>query len=172
MTTSPMRSPKPGYRQFWAWFVFTPPLIAIGTGILLITIANKNLDNLVTGDFSKVGLGYQSTSAARADAKYREIEADVTLPAAGGTVSVTLTGLHDNPQQIRLTLAHATLANRDQQIELVRVDGGQYQGRLPNALQDRHYLVVADLEETWRLEGQITAGNTQVHLHPYRESPL
>jgi len=164
--------PKPGYKQIWAWLVFTPPLISIAVGLSLLTVATKNLDSLVTGDFSKVGLGYQSTSAARAAAKTRGLEANVSLPSGDGTVSVTLTGVHENPDRLTLLLAHATLADRDQHLELVRVDGGSYQGRLPAALSDRHYLVVADLQETWRLEGQIAAGSTEIHLHPYRESPL
>ena len=169
-----MQSPvdnTPWYRQFWAWFVIIPPIVAILAGTATVVIATRNADNLVTGDFEKVGLGYQSTSAARAAAQRLGINAEVSLPSSDGTLRLWLRGAHAHPQQLNVTLAHATQGDRDQRLTLVRVDGERYEGRLPSAIHDRHYLIVSDPEESWRLEGRIAAGATDARLGTGNANP-
>ena len=162
---------RPWYRQFWAWFVIVPPLTAVVAGISTVVIANRHADNLVTGDFEKVGLGYQSTSQARVEAARRGLGAAVSLPEASGTLRLWLEGAHDYPQQLEVRLAHATQGERDQRIQLVRVDGERYEGRLPRAIQQRHYLIVTDPDRVWRLEGRIGAGATEARLGAGADAP-
>ncbi len=164
-------TPAPWYRQFWAWFVIVPPLTAVIAGTSTVMIANKHADNLVTGDFSKVGLGYQSTSAARAAAVDRGISARAVLPEADGTLRVTLNGIHGDPAQLAVILAHATQGERDQRLTLVRVDGNRYEGRLPVALDERHYLIITDPDERWRLEGRVTPQMTEARLGAGADAP-
>ncbi len=154
----------PWYRQFWAWFVIIPPIVAIVAGTATVLIANHYADNLVTGDFEKVGLGYQSTSAARAEAARLGITAEVALPSGDDTLRLWLSGAHAHPQQLIVTLAHATQGEKDQRLTVVRVDGERYEGRLPAAVTDRHYLIISHPEEVWRLEGRMAAGATHARL--------
>ena len=161
----------PWYRHFWAWFVIIPPLTAVIAGTSTVMIANKHADNLVTGDFSKVGLGYQSTSAARSAAVERGIGAHAVLPPADGTLRIALRGAHGDPAQLTVILAHATQGERDQRLTLVRVDGGRYEGRLPRPLTDRHYLIITDPDERWRLEGRVTPGMTEARLGAGANAP-
>ncbi len=161
----------PWYRQFWAWFVIVPPLTAVVAGISTVVIANRHADNLVTGDFEKVGLGYQSTSKARAEAARLGLSAEVSLPEADGTVRLWLGGAHNYPQQLDVRLAHATQGDRDQRIQLVRVDGQRYEGRLPRAIDQRHYLIITDPAEVWRLEGRVGAGATEARLGAGADAP-
>lgn len=154
----------PWYRQFWAWFVIIPPLVAVVAGIATVVIAQRNADSLVIGDFDRVGLRYQGVETRLAAARERGIGAEVTLPAADGTLSVRLTGGHDDPARLQLTLAHATRGDRDQHVDLVRVDGSRYEGRLPRALADRHYLVLEPPGAAWRLEHRLPAGARAARL--------
>ena len=156
--------PAPWYRQFWAWFVIIPPLVAVVAGTATVLIANRYADNLVTGDFSKVGLSYQSTSAAQARAEQLNIAARIEVPAAAGTVRIWLDGAHDTPRRLHLTLAHATQGQHDQHIGLVRVDGDRYEGRLPQALSGRHYIVLSDPQEDWRIEARLGANVGEARL--------
>ena len=165
------RNDAPWYRQFWAWFVIIPPLTAVVAGTSTVVIANRYADNLVTGDFEKVGLGYQSTSAAHAEAARRGLGAEVRLPEADGTMRLWLGGAHDYPQQLMVRLAHATQGEHDQRITLVRVDGQRYEGRLPRGIDQRHYLIVTDPAEVWRLEGRIGAGATEARLGAGADAP-
>jgi len=154
----------PWYRQFWAWFVIIPPLVAVVAGIATVVIAQRNADSLVIGDFDRVGLRYQGVEARLAEARDRGLGAEVSLPADAGTLSVRLRGGHGDPPRLQLTLAHATRGARDQQVELVRVDGDRYEGRLPRAIEHRHYLVIEPPGAEWRLEHRLAAGAREARL--------
>lgn len=154
----------PWYRQFWAWFVIVPPLVAVVAGTATVIIATQHADSLVVGDFQRVGLRYQNAGAALEAAQRRGIGASVALPDASGTLSVRLDGAHGEPAQLRLTLAHATRGQQDQRLTLVRVDGDRYQGRLPAPLGADHYLVLEPPDGAWRLQQRLPQGATQARL--------
>lgn len=154
----------PWYRQFWAWFVMVPPAVAVVAGIATVVIAQQNADSLVIGDFDRVGLRYQGVEARLEAAQERGLGAELALPAADGTLSLRLHGDHGDPARLELTLAHATRQDRDQRVELVRVDGNRYEGRLPQPLTDRHYVVVEPPQAEWRLEHRLAAGARDARL--------
>lgn len=47
---------KPWYKQFWPWFLITPPLTAVIGGIITIWLAVNNDAELVTNNYYQDGL--------------------------------------------------------------------------------------------------------------------
>ncbi len=51
----PQEDDKPWYRQFWPWFVLTPPLFGVLLGLALVSAALHEPDGLVVDDYYQHG---------------------------------------------------------------------------------------------------------------------
>jgi uncharacterized protein len=154
-----MRYPRedtvPWYKQFWPWFVITPPLVGIMLGVILVTAATHDPDGMVVSDYSKEGRGINQSIARAQFAFSLGLAADLQIE--GEKVWLELRSSVPMPQQkMKLVFMHPT---RD-----------QYDQELPLSYDSERKLYYADLEElglalwhvhlepedgSWRLRGRM-----------------
>jgi hypothetical protein len=153
---------KPWYREFWAWFIFSPLIVVVLVSSVTVTIAVRNADDRVIDNYYKEGrminmrieedllaqsLQVQATLVF--DQRLHELSAELSLPRG------------DLPETLTLELSHPVRADFDQVITLVRVAANQYHAELPSLpASHRWYLRVLPAKENpasplWRLRGEI-----------------
>lgn len=157
---------RPWYRQFWPWFVAFPPAATVVGGLVTAWLAGAG-PSLVVDDYGQIG----KVTAQRAfrDERARELglSARLTIAAVAGDgkVRVLLTAddlRTDLPAEIRLRLVHPTRADLDAEA-LLRGSTGFYTGRIERPV-GRLYVHINDLEETWRLVGELAPRAAELEL--------
>lgn len=130
--SSPAVPEQPWYKQVWVWFVIAIPASSVVTGIILVTVATKNADDLVLDDWYREGRGTNRSMAAE------NLAADFGIGVmATATEGATLFRFQARremvwPEQLTLLLRHRTLASEDREYALMHQDNGIY--RLDGAL--------------------------------------
>jgi len=158
---------KKWYLQFWPWFLISFPAIAVIAGIITIIIAVKTDDGLVNDDYYKAGLAINKTLTLEKNAQALNLSSDINWDELTQTFSLTLDGkLSPLPQQLTLTLAHATQANNDQIITLFLAPNQKsYSGRSQRIKQGNWYIILEPKDFAWRLKGRVTLpSQTQWHI--------
>jgi len=154
-----MRYPRedtvPWYKQFWPWFVITPPLMGIMLGVLLVTAATHDPDGLVIGDYSKEGRGMNQSIARAQFAMQLGLAADVHIE--GKRVSVLL---ESNPiippQELELKLVHPTRDQFDQKLVLTYDPvNKRYHADIEKLDTALWYVYIEPLDGAWRLRGRM-----------------
>jgi uncharacterized protein len=150
---SPAAPELPWYRQFWVWFVIAIPASSVVTGIILVTVAVKNADDLVLDEWYKEGRGTNRSMAAEI------LAADFGIGLAAVTTGIdqTVVQFHASrdmiwPEQMTLQLRHRTLADQDREYVLIHEQDGRYllASHLPAG---RWHVRVASEDVSWRLAG-------------------
>jgi uncharacterized protein len=151
--SSPAGREPPWYRQVWVWFVIALPASSVVTGIILVTVAVKNADDLVMDDWYREGRGTNRSMAAENLAA----EFAIGLRASSQDDGNTRIVMHANrpmswPDAMVLSLRHRTLAEQDQELTLRHVAQGEYilDGALPPG--SWHIRIASD-DVGWRLAG-------------------
>lgn len=162
----PREDSSPWYRQFWPWFVITPPFMGIMLGVLLLTAATHDPDGLVVGDYYKEGRG-MNQSLERAQfasslglAALAQIEGERIWLRLDSTVAIP-------HQDLKLAFEHPTRPH-DHQVRLAYDAGrGQYYGDI-GPLQPAHWrLNLEPADGTWRLRGRLEEpDSSEVLLEP------
>ena len=149
--------PLPWYRQFWPWFLMALPASAVVAGITTVIIATSNRDNLVIDNYYKEGLAINRTLTQQQLASTMNLRATVTLMNESGKLQLQLSGSQpvENPV-LKLTIAHATLAERDQVVFLNRVNTNQYTGTVKNLSSGKWHFVLEPATEEWRIEADVS----------------
>jgi len=154
-----MRYPRedtvPWYKQFWPWFVITPPLVGIMLGVLLVTAATYDPDGMVVGDYSKEGRGINQSIARAQFAFSLGLSAEVKIE--GERVWLDLRSSVPMPQQtMKLVFMHPTRDQFDQELPLSYDVGRQLYyadlGELGVALWRVH---LEPEDGSWRLRGRM-----------------
>jgi len=164
----PREDSQPWYRQFWPWFVITPPLLGVVLGGLLVTAATYDPDGMAVGDYYKEGRGINQSIERAQFALSLGLAAEVLIEE--GRVWLDLTSDVPIPrQELELAFVHPT---RD-----------HYDLRLSLAFDARRELYFADLGEllgaalwhlylepadgSWRLRGRLdNLHDREVSLQP------
>jgi hypothetical protein len=155
---------RPWYRQFWPWFLFGLPAIAVVAGITTVIIATTSFDGLVVDDYYKEGLAINRDLDKDHMATRLGLNADLRFDLAKGTVNVVLDSAVPIPDQGRLdlTLIHPTRANADVHVPLRAGDRpGHYVAQFPpQAHAIRWDLLLSPEHGNWRLLGRYPGGET------------
>jgi uncharacterized protein len=154
---------KPWYKQVWVWFVIALPASSVVTGIILVTVAVKNADDLVMDDWYREGRGTNRSMAAENLAAEFAIGLNTSVAGDG----VTRLALHANramvwPDTLTLSLRHRTLAELDQELSLTHAGDGEYvlNGTLPPG---SWHIRLSSEDVGWRLAGPgVIAANGQL----------
>ncbi len=153
--------PAPWYRQFWPWFIMALPASAVFAGIATLVIAVKHPDGLVEDDYYKAGLAINQDLARRDRAAARGLQAGVDWHAATHTLRLQLSGEGPFPGRLHLRLVHPTRAGLDRDVPLLRQPDGTYLGSLAGTPEPGNWhLILAPLDETWRIRGRATLPET------------
>lgn len=155
--------PRPWYRQFWPWFIMTPPLTAVIAGIATVFIAAHDPDGLVADDYYKQGL------AINAELGRDRRAADLGLSALarlerGGRLVLTLDGAETQTGDIKLRMVHPTRPNLDRTLTLTRDTGNRWSTTLDTIAPGHWHLLLDSDAGAWRLTGRLALPDQQQAL--------
>ena len=179
MTDQSVENILPWHRQFWFWFVFGPLIFIIGLCGILVFIAFKYSDDVVTDNYYKVGRMINQTLIQDEKAAELGLVAKVKVDQLTGDVMVSLKGNHRFPKQLLLFLDNPAKANRDQSILLTEIAAGEYRGELSAPIEYSWYISLvpeADVsrrkQAQWLLTGQLdVAKATETILQSRAQKP-
>ena len=150
--SSPAVPEQPWYKQVWVWFVIAIPASSVVTGIILVTVATKNADDLVLDDWYREGRGTNRSMAAENLAA--DFGIGVTTTASAGVTLFHFRASREMvwPEQLTLLLRHRTLASEDREYTLAHQQHGVYQ--LAEALPPGNWHIRVSSDDVgWRLAG-------------------
>lgn len=160
-------TPKPWYRQPWAWFLLTPLITIVIVMTAFISVSVKMADDVVVDNYSREGRMYNERLEQDLHAKTLNMHADIEFDLATFEAWMTLTG-DDDPESLVLLLQHPTEADLDQTVVLKRTATGRYRGDLDASLAYRRYLQLfvgqseADrTQSAWRLKAEMNFSEQQ-----------
>lgn len=154
----------PWYRQFWPWFLFGLPGVAVVAGITTVIIAATTFDGLVVDDYYKEGLAINRDLDKDHMAARLGLSAAMDFDLARGKVSVVLDSKLPIPDQgaLTLNLIHPTRAHADVSIPLqAGTRPGHYEARFPPQARAIHWdLLLQPRHGHWRLLGRYPGGES------------
>jgi uncharacterized protein len=143
--------PNPWYREPWPWLLFFPPAVAVVAGTITMGIAFKTFDGVVSDDYYREGLAINRTIDRDARARERGLSAELQFNPSGDRVRVTMAGDASSDGPLHLQLVRAARSGDDQDVTLVPVAPGLYEGRLSRPLHGRWHLRLEDEGGQWRI---------------------
>ncbi|AWF80301.1 hypothetical protein BTJ40_05460 [Microbulbifer sp. A4B17] len=155
-------TPKPWYREPWAWMVLAPLITVVVVSTITVSIAVRFADDKVSDTYYKDSRMYHFSAEQDLRAKELGLAALVQFQPSDNAVVVELNGDLDYPKALLLTLSHPVESDLDKHIELSQLSVGRYQGALPEGIGNRWYLRLmpeldpdAHQDANWRLKGEI-----------------
>jgi hypothetical protein len=149
--TGPRPARRPWFREPWPWLLFFPPAVAVVAGIITMGIAVDSFDGVVSDDYYRQGLAINQSLERDAHARERGLSAQVRFNPAGDRVRVSVSGVVGQGELLSLRLVRAARSGDDQQVELVPVAPGLYDGSLARPLHGRWHLQLEDAGHHWRI---------------------
>ena len=150
---APARS-NPWYREPWPWLVMAGPAIVVVAGVITTAIAVGTSDGLVADDYYKQGLGINRVIERDARAAALGVSAYVRFNEERNRVQALLHSREPMPPSLRLALVHPTRAGADQQVALVPVAPGVYEGTMAAPRRGAWHLKLEDGQGAWRIAGE------------------
>lgn len=146
---------RPWYREPMVWLLIAIPSAAVVMGAVIITLSVRHQDGLVVDDYYKRGLEINRSLERDRNAALHGLGGDLDLLAGQGAVALRMTAGKDFefPHRLRLELFHGTRQGLDTSVELRRLDGGNYTGRLPRLAAGRWTLQLQHGD--WRLLSEL-----------------
>lgn len=158
--SSPGDHNRPWYKQIWVWFIIAVPASSVVTGIILVTIAANNADDLVMDDWYREGRGTNRSMAAENMAEDLGIGVRATAIDGGTLFQFHAAQTQQQwPAELTLTLRHPTLANEDREYVLQHQGDGRYLAdvTLPHG---RWHVRLASDDVAWRLAGPVAISSS------------
>lgn len=153
---------NPWYREPWPWLLMAGPAIVVVAGFVTLWLAVSAHDGLVVDDYYKQGREVNRSLKRDDAARTLGLAATVRFDEKHDLVQVTLQSANPAPATkttgLRLTLAHATLAGRDQIVDLKRTGSG-FQGNIQSLSPGKWRVLLEDAGRTWRLQHNIVVGH-------------
>ena len=164
---------KPWYRQLWPWLVMVPPASAVVAGFITAWLAGGP-PALVVDDYSEIAMSTAQQQARDQAALRSGLIADVRLQTSGeGRAALTMVSLDAAdpgfvaPATLRLQLVHPTREELDREVALTR-ESGSYRGQIDRP-SGRLYVHLSDPDASWRLVGELRAGQQELLLQARAE---
>lgn len=147
------KTESPWYKQPWAWFVLSPLILIVIVMSIMVTIAVRHADELISDDYQKQGMAYVEAAPAISMAH----RADIVFDAAEKVIELTLTGSDGTlPDELVLSFSHPVSQDLDFTITLSALSYGFYQAELTTEPQHRWYLQLQPaINPDWRLKGEV-----------------
>ncbi len=166
MTQDALTEPR-WYRQFWPWFLITPPLVAVILGVVMIVLAVSGEDTLVVDDYAKIGRTYEMQVERDRRAVELGVQARVVWQRETGVVSAAVNTAVVPGEGLVLRVIHPTREDQDRIVTLLPAITGVYRGTMPaGAIEGRRYIQLESATGGWRLTGQMVQGSDEIHLSP------
>lgn len=157
----------PWYRQFWPWYIISIPLATIIACAIMITLAVRNKDALVVDNYYKQGLAINRTLAQQNAATAIGLQAKAQFDSAQGQLTLRLSANQPvTTPALKLSFVHATLAEQDYVLNLVRQSDGVYVANLQTLKPGNWDLMLEPEDEVWRLDARLTLPTQQWLFKP------
>jgi uncharacterized protein len=141
---------RPWYKEPIMWLVCGIPVIAIGWGGVMITLAVSSKDSLVSDSYYKDGVSF--TENVEMDNKAKRLQVKAQLVFTNDEVRIHLDGYFDQyPDVLSLQLIHPTLQDQDSTVLLQRTADGNYVGLPDITLPSRRHIWLQSPEQGWRI---------------------
>lgn len=147
----------PWYRFFWPWYLIGLLLLGVlGTGDLIVQ-AVRHKDPVVVDNYYKEGLAINRTLDQQHTATKLGLRAQAHYDVEDGVLTVHLSAKQKiNAESLNMLFVHATLANRDYTVKLVRHSGDVYRAQLKTLRPGNYDLMLEPEDEVWRLDAHLT----------------
>lgn len=153
-----MNENTPAEKRSWrrepmVWMLIAIPAAAVVMGFIMLALAVRSYDGLVSDDYYKRGLEINRSIERDARAAHLGLEAEVELQGTEGRLLVALRSASGvaEPQALNLRFAYALRGREDQDLVLKHIDGSRYEAALPALGPGRWYLQLTGAD--WRLNG-------------------
>ena len=160
------RPTRPWYREPWPWLLMSGPAIVVLAGIYTTALAIASNDGVVADDYYKQGLAINRVLERERHAAALGVGATLQFSESRQRVRVTLHAGAEAPAALKLALLHGTLAGEDQEVALLPVAPGLYEGALKTPRAAAWRLRLEDAQGYWRLTGVWRAAEGMVTLRP------
>jgi hypothetical protein len=153
---------KPWYRQFWPWVLIAIPGSSVIGGVLMIYLAMTGSNHLVKDSYYIDGMTINKQLDRDRLAVELGVEASIDFDVPGGVIIVTLQGIDE--YALEAELFHPVDMTRDLKATLFRKSDEDeiFQGSFDAPLDGRWYIELRDLDNEWRLRGQVILPATGV----------
>lgn len=147
------------YKNRWAWFVISFPLLTIVAGVLTYLIAAKSPHTLVKDDYFKQGLAINQSLAKQAFAKKYAIKATINIEQESQLLLLRLNHLDSLPasaisEELLLIFSHPTLSKYDRTISFSQLSENEYVAKLPEIPQAHWYVRLKNKTEQWLIKSR------------------
>ncbi len=144
------RSHRPWYKQFWFWFVFGLPLVAVIATLHFVYLAVSNRDSVVRDNWYQDGKAINQHFALEQHARELAIHADIRMDELTGEIFVNISANQPIEQDtLTLNFQHATLNRQDQYLTLQRGINNDYRAQLNSELTGTYQVELS--ADDWRL---------------------
>jgi hypothetical protein len=163
--SNPAPSERPWYRQFWPWFIMTPPIATVIGSIVTVIIAGGP-PALVVDDYGEVAMAVEQDQ--RRDRRAAELGVVARLQllpganAAAGRQDLRVALGGASPPGIRLEFIHPTRGDLDRRYDIAS-EGSSFTGQIDRP-QTRVYVQITDAAATWRVTGELQPGQQELEL--------
>ena len=145
------------YHEPYVWLLILFPLVAVGMGIVMITLALNSDDGLVVDDYYKKGLEINMDLARDRAAENFAITAELSVNPDTRTLLIALNGneTFTHPQTIQARFVHRTRSGLDQSVILTRTADNLYTSAMPELVAGNWTVLLES--DNWRyyLEYQV-----------------
>jgi len=157
----------PWYRQRWPWYIIGLLSLGVfGSGILVVA-AIEHKDPLVVDDYYKEGLAINRTLDRQRAARTMGLEAQVDFDASNGILRIHTSAREPvTAQSMQLRFVHATLANLDYTVDLIREDKNVYLARLKALKPGTWDVMLEPKDKSWRLDAHLRLPAQNWKLEP------
>jgi hypothetical protein len=153
---------KPWYREIWPWLLMLPPLTAVAGGVTMAVLAIRTPDTLIVADYAHI----EELTGERfaLDREAARLGVTASLLFSENRIELTLGGAGAVPGELVLRLQHATDANLDRELSLLR-RGAVFtvESAIP---QGRYRIELLPPDRPWRLASGLLYPAGQLELSP------
>jgi hypothetical protein len=161
-----MANRTPWYRERWPWILMSGPAAAVVASFISLYFAVSGADPLVADNYYKEGLAINRVIDRDRAASAQGYRATVMVGSEGKLVRVQLTGSGVKPQALRLRFVHPTKAGLDRTVTARQIQPDWYEADIELAPAAHWYVQLEDLEQAWRLTGELRQGDVRFVLAP------
>ncbi len=139
------------YKEPMMLLVIGIPLLSIGWGFVMLTLAVDGADTLVSDSYYKDGVSYTENEELDQAARNMLAEADIRFD--GDRITITLSdAMSAMPTVLQLQMGHPTIEDRDATAMLQQISEREYIGMNPLDLPEKRHLWLSSPEQGWRLQ--------------------
>lgn len=141
---------EPWYKQFWPWVLICLPLSVVIASIVTVYIAVSGQSDMIVDDYYKKGKGINLELSRYQEAVNRNLAFELHVTDTAINI-VSLNKSMTDPQ-LTLRFIHATLADKDFTVKVVKISADTYQVAIPKQFQASKWTIfLEDLAGNWRV---------------------